>query len=88
MPHTNPSLTNVSHLVTTTIRQVFGGANLKAAAQTPTFPGVFHDVDAELDDVSTEEFARRALLGSLTEPLVVDEGSIATLRVLQEELKR
>ena len=48
--------------------------------------GVLHHVDAELQDVPGADLAREGLLRALAQPLVVDEGAVAALGVLQVEL--
>lgn len=50
------------------------------------FTCVLRDVHAELNDVSGENLAGRALLRSTTQPLAVDERPITALSVLQVEL--
>ena len=45
---------------------------------------VFHDVDAELNDVARTNLSWRALFGPFAQTLVVYESSIATFRVLRE----
>lgn len=52
------------------------------------FPCVLCDVHPELDDVSGEDLAGRALLGPPAQPLAVNEGAIAALSVLEVELPR
>ena len=50
--------------------------------------GVFHDVDPELYDIAGVDLVRLTLLGALAQALVVDEGAVAALGVLQQELHR
>ena len=49
---------------------------------------IFHDIDAELDDVTRADLMRTALLRRLAQALVVHERAIAALRVLQVILQR
>lgn len=51
-----------------------------------TSSGIFHDIDSKLYDITGEDLMVLTLLRALTEALVVDEGAIATLGVLQQEL--
>lgn len=51
-----------------------------------TFTCVLSDVDAELDDVSGEDFTGRTLFWATTQPLAVDERPVAAFSVLQVEL--
>lgn len=59
----------------------------KRVHRSRTFAGVLGHVHAELDDVSGEDLAGRALLGPAAQALAVDEGSIAALGVLEIELQ-
>ena len=46
-------------------------------------PAVLHHVHPELEDVARADLAGRGLLRAFAQPLVVDEGSVAGLRVLE-----
>lgn len=61
-------------------------ARLQTTFRAFTFTCVLSDVDAELDDVSGQDFTGRTLLRAAAQPLAVDEGPIAALSVLQVEL--